>query len=79
MEAIRPLANTISVTAANLVSNARMMYVYATANSLVSIGNATATWSSITMPGGSTLFIEKTPTEYLSSNVAVLVTPVAYR
>ena len=77
---IKPLSNEISVSTANTVSGAVVVRTYASANSLVTVADAnTDVKGQFTIPVGTVEYIEKTPTDTVSANVAVFCTSVAYK
>ena len=80
MKIIKPLANNINLTTANTVNNARLVYVFASAASLITVtSNTNVVKGSIVVPPNNFLLIEKDQTDTLTANLAVSATSVAYK
>lgn len=68
----------IGLTAANTVSNASLVRLYATANTLVTVANTEGTIGTLTIPGGRVEYVEKSPTDTVSANVSIRAVSVSY-
>lgn len=80
MNIAKPLAAQISLTTANTVSNASLVFVSTTATALLTVAYAnTVVKGSLTLPANQYIFVDKGPTDTLAANVAVFATSVAYR
>lgn len=80
MMIIKPLAAEISVTAANTVSNSKLVRAYAVASSVLTIRNAeAAVIGSFTVPAGEVVIVEKNKTDTIEGTTALLCTPVSYK
>jgi hypothetical protein len=80
MNIIKASGNVIAVTTQNTVSNSAIVYVAATAAAQVNLySNATTQYASFIIPANQYIFVQKNPTDLISSNVAIQVTPSAYR
>ena len=80
MNIIKASGNVIAVTTQNTVSNSAIVYVAATAAAQVNLySNATTQYASFISPANQYIFVQKNPTDLISSNVAIQVTPSAYR
>ena len=61
------------------VSNNPLLRVYASAESTVTVTDSSNTVvGTVTLPAGSVTYLEKSPTDTITANTDVLVTPVAY-
>lgn len=77
---IKPLANAVSVTTANQVDTSTRFFVATTtASTLISLGNSSATWSSVVLPVGVFVMEKNTATDFWTANVATSFTPIATR
>lgn len=73
------LDSEISVSTANTVYDSKLVRVYATANSILTITDSEAnTVGTLTIPAGRVEFVEKATTDTIASNNAVLCVPVSY-
>lgn len=80
MNIIKASGNVIAVTTQNTVSNSAIVYVATTAAAQVNLySNATTQYASFIIPANQYIFVQKNPTDLISSNVAIQVTPSAYR
>jgi len=80
MKILKPLANNITLTTANTVNNARLVYVFASAASLITVtSNTNVVKGSIVVPPNNFVLIEKEQTDTLTANLAVSATSVAYK
>lgn len=81
MRIIKPLGNVITLTStANSFSNATLVYI-ATGNQAtinVAYSNGTNRYS-FSIPASNFMFVEKSPTDVLTANVAVSATAAAYK
>lgn len=76
---IKPIDTEISVTTANTVYNSKLVRVYATANTIVTITDGEGTNNSFTVPSGSVTIVEKGVSDTLSGSAAILCTPISYK
>ena len=81
MNILKPLANTITLTTANTINDASLVFVAAATNTaLLSItDDANTVISSFVLPVNQYVFVEKRPTYKLSSNATVFATSAAFR
>jgi len=80
MNVVKPLSQQISVTAANTVSNASLVYIATTASTLVTVAYANTTVkASVVVPANQVIYLDKAPTDTIAANVAVSATSIAYR
>lgn len=80
MNIIKASANQISLTTANNVYGAPIVFVSATSAALITIASNTGTQiGTFTIPAGQYIFVQKNPTDTIASNVAVFATASAYR
>lgn len=80
MNIIKPTANQISLTTANNIYGAPIVFVSATSTALLTIATNTATTiGTFTLPANQYIFVQKNPTDTIASNVAVFATPASYR
>lgn len=76
---IKVKGSAVSVTTANTVNDSKLVRVYATANTLITITDDTpTTLGTFIMPGGSVEYVEKNPTDTITANTSVSCTPVSY-
>ena len=76
---IKPLSNEILVTTANTVSSAVVVRAYASVNTVLTVSEAdTTVKGQFTIPAGTVEYVEKSPTDTISADVAVRCTSVAY-
>lgn len=79
MPRVNPKSPLLAVTTANTVYDATLVRAYASANTLVTITDAdSAVVGTFVMPGGTVDFIEKSPTDTITANVALSCTRVGY-
>lgn len=81
MNVIKPTANVISVTTANSVYNALIVFVSAVAAAQINLAsNSGIQYASFVLPANQYIYVQKqTPTDTLTANVAVYATPAGYR
>jgi len=80
MKIIKPLANTITLTTANTINDARLVYIFASTASLITVtSNTNVVKGSIVVPPNNFILIEKERTDTLTANLAVSATSVAYK
>jgi hypothetical protein len=80
MNILKPTSNVVSLTTANVLSNATLVYISASAAAQINVYTAGSTqYASFVLPANQWIFVSKNPTDTLSSNVAVQATPSAYR
>jgi uncharacterized protein YraI len=80
MNIIKASANIFSVTTANSVNNTSILFVSTTAAAQINLySNSTTQYASFVLPASQYIFVQKNPTDLISSNVAINVTPSAYR
>jgi hypothetical protein len=80
MDIVKPSANVITLTTANTVYDSPIVYLAATATSLVTVtSNSAVVVGSFVVPANQYVFVEKIPTHTITSNVAIFATPAAYR
>lgn len=75
----KPHGEEISVTTANVVSDARLVRIYASAVAKITIANGEGTIGSFTVPAATVTIVEKNPTDTIASTAAVLCTPISYK
>ena len=77
---IKPVANQMSLTAQNTVSNSMLVFLSTTASSQVNVySNSSTQYGSFVLPGNTVIFLQKATTDLVSSNVTVYATPAAYK
>lgn len=80
MNIIKASANAFSVTTANSVNNTSIVFVSTTAAAQINLySNSTTQYASFVLPANQYIFVQKNPTDLISANTAVNVTPSAYR
>jgi len=80
MNIIKASANAFSVTTANSVNNTTILFVSTTAAAQINLySNSTTQYASFVLPANQYIFVQKNPTDLISANTAVNVTPSAYR
>ena len=69
-----------NVTTASTVSDSKLVRIYASANTLITMEDpvANTTLGTFIMAGGSVELIEKETTDTISANASVSCTPVSY-
>jgi hypothetical protein len=77
-ETVKLIGTQLSLTTANTVSTASCVRVYASANAVITVANASGTIGTCTVPGGTVEYFIKQPTDTIAANVAVLATSVAF-
>jgi hypothetical protein len=75
---LKPLEEEISFTSANTVYEAKLVRIYAAANSVVTVIGADAN-TSFTMHQGSVEIVEKIPTDTIAGTTTLRCTPVSYK
>ena len=80
MNIIKPIGEEISVTTPNTVENARLIRIYASSTSKVTITDPenNALVGSFTVPADSITIIEKNKTDTIEGTTALLCTPISY-
>ena len=78
---IKPNANVISLTSQNTVYGSTLVYLAASGGTAqVNVySNATTQYASFVVPTNMYIFLQKTPTDLLTSNVAISATPAAFK
>ena len=80
MKIIKPTSSLISLTTANTINNATLVYIAALANCVITSAYANGTTiGTFVIPQTQSVFVEKSSTDTLASNVAVSATAVAYK
>ena len=80
MNIIKPSANVITLTTANDVYSSVLVYVSALSAAQINLASNTGVQrGSFVIPANQYIFVQKNPTDTISANVAVTVTPAAYR
>lgn len=80
MNIIKPTANQITLTTANTVYGAAIVYVAATTAAVITItSNTSATIGTFTIPANQYIYVQKLPTDTIAANVAVYATAASYR
>ena len=80
MNIVKPSANVITLTTANTVYNSPVVYLASNAATLVTVTSSTAeVVGTFVVPINQYVFVEKTPTDTLTANVAISATPAAFR
>lgn len=78
---IKVLSSEIATsTTANTVNNAKLVRVHATANTVVTVANSSAgVLGTLSVFGGTDVFVEKQPTDTIATDVAAKAVSVAFR
>lgn len=80
MNIIKPTANAITLTTANTVYDSAIVYVAAINAALVTItANTSTVKGTFVVPANQYVFVQKVPTDTLTSNVAVYATAASYK
>lgn len=80
MNIIKASGNVFSVTTQNTVNNTAIVYVSTAAAAQINIySNSTTQYASFVLPANQYIFLQKNPTDLISANIAVNITPSAYR
>lgn len=80
MNIVKPSANVIILTTANTIYNSPVVYLASNAATLVTVTSNTAeVVGTFVVPINQYVFVEKTPTDTLTANVAISATPAAFR
>lgn len=80
MQIIRPTANQISLTTANTVYGAPIVFISATSAAVVTVAaNTGTTIGTFTIPANQYIYVSKNPTDTIAANVAVFATAASYR
>lgn len=80
MDIIKPTANQISLTAANTVYGAPIVFVSTTTAALITVASNTgANVGTFTLPANQYIYVQKLPTDTIASNVTVYATAASYR
>lgn len=76
---VKVLGSEVSIDSANTVGDAKLVRVYAPADTLVTIEDSdTNVVGTMTIPSGRVEYVEKRTTDTISANNAVLCVPVSY-
>lgn len=76
---LKPLNEEISFTAANTVYDARLVRIYAAANTVVTIASTVNANTSFTMHQGTTEILEKLSDDTIAGTATLRCTPVSYK
>ena len=79
MMIIKPTDVEISFTSANTVYDAKLVRIYAAANSVVTIVTEAHANTTFTMHQGTVEIVEKLPTETIAGTTTLRCTPVSYK
>lgn len=80
MNLIKPTANQISLTTANTIYGAPVVYIAATTAALITVTtNTSVVTGTFTVPANQYIFVQKSPTDTLTANVAVFATAATYK
>lgn len=80
MNIVKPSANAITLTTANTIYNSPVVYLASSAATLITVtSNTAAVVGTFVVPANQYVFVEKTPTDTLTANVAISATPAAFR
>ena len=76
---LKPLNVEISFTSANTVYDAKLVRVYAAANSVVTVVSTENANTSFTMHQGTIEILEKLPSDTIAGTTTLKCTPVSYK
>lgn len=76
---LKPLNEEISFTSANTVYDAKLVRVYAAANSVVTVVSTENANTSFTMHQGTIEILEKLPSDTIAGTTTLKCTPVSYK
>lgn len=76
---LKPLQEEISFTSANTVYDARLVRIYAAANSVVTIASTMNANTSFTMHQGTVEIVEKLADDTIAGTTTLKCTPVSYK
>jgi hypothetical protein len=79
MMIIKPTDVEISFTSANTVYDAKLVRIYAAANSVVTIVSTENANTSFTMHQGTIEILEKLPSDTIAGTTTLRCTPVSYK
>lgn len=81
MNVIKPTSNVVSLTTNNSISNATVVFISTVAAAQINLySNSGTQYASFVLPANQYIYVQKqTPTDLLSSNVAVNATVAGYR
>jgi len=80
MNIIKPTANQISLTTANTVYGAPVVFISATSAAVITLASNTGTQiGTFTIPANQYIYVQKNPTDTIAANVAVFATAASYR
>lgn len=80
MNIIKASGNVFSVTTQNTVNNTAIVYVSTAATAQINLySNSITQYASFVLPANQYIFVVKNPTDFISANTAVNITPSAYR
>ena len=77
---IKVKGESANVTSADTVSDSKLVRIYASANTLITVEDpvANTTLGTFIMPGGTVEYVEKETTDTISANASISCTPVSY-
>ena len=76
---LKPLNEEISFTSANTVYDAKLVRIYAAANSVVTVASTENANTSFTMHQGTIEILEKLPSDTIAGTTTLKCTPVSYK
>ena len=76
---LKPLNEEISFTSANTVYDAKLVRIYAAANSVVTVVSTENANTSFTMYQGTIEILEKLPGDTIAGTTTLKCTPVSYK
>lgn len=76
---LKPLNEEISFTSANTVYDAKLVRIYAAANSVVTVVSTENANTSFTMHQGTIEILEKLPGDTIAGTTTLKCTPVSYK
>jgi len=79
MNIIKPINEELTVTTADTVENARLVRIYASGSSKVTISSANTIVGSFTVPADSVTIIEKNREDTIEGTTTLLCTPISYK
>ena len=76
---LKALNTELSFTSANTVYDAKLIRIYAAANSVVTVTSATNPTATFSMHEGTVEILEKLPTDTVAGTTTIKCTPVSYK
>lgn len=76
---LKALNTELSFTSANTVYDAKLVRIYAAANSVITVTSATNPTATFTMPQGTIEILEKLSTDTIAGSTTIKCTPVSYK